>query len=73
MTQTESKQEVTKMTDKPAADRRDVPVGVPLDLSTPVEWHELPKYNGIQVEPADLAAECSKAVYLGANLSVCDV
>ena len=30
--------------------RRDVPVGVPLDLSTPVmEWHELPKYNGIQV------------------------
>ena len=49
MTQTESKQEVTKMTDKPAADRRDVPVGVPLDLSTPVEWHELPKYNGIQV------------------------
>ena len=28
--------------------RRDVPVGVPLDLST-VEWHELPKYNGIQV------------------------
>ena len=23
--------------------RRDVPVGVPL------EWHELPKYNGIQV------------------------
>ena len=30
--------------------RWDVPVGVPLDLSTPVmEWHELPKYNGIQV------------------------
>ena len=29
--------------------RRDVPVGVPLDLSTPVEWHELPKYNEIQV------------------------
>ena len=28
--------------------RRDVPVGVPLDLST-MEWHELPKYNGIQV------------------------
>ena len=30
---------------------RDVPVGVPLDLSTPtvMEWHELPKYNGIQV------------------------
>ena len=27
--------------------RRDVPVGVPIDLST--EWHELPKYNGIQV------------------------
>ena len=27
--------------------RRDVPVGVPLDLST--EWHVLPKYNGIQV------------------------
>ena len=26
--------------------RRDVPVGVPLELST---WHELPKYNGIQV------------------------
>ena len=31
--------------------RRDVSVGVPLDLSTPnvMEWHELPKYNGIQV------------------------
>ena len=29
--------------------RRDVPVGVPLDLSTVMEWHELPKYNGIQV------------------------
>ena len=29
--------------------RRDVPVGVPLDLSTLMEWHELPKYNGIQV------------------------
>ena len=30
--------------------RRDHPVGVPLDLSTPVmEWNELPKYNGIQV------------------------
>ena len=28
--------------------RRDVSVGVPLDLST-MEWHELPKYNGIQV------------------------
>ena len=28
--------------------RRDVPVGVPLDLSLS-EWHELPKYNGIQV------------------------
>ena len=25
--------------------RRDVPVGVPLDLST-MEWHELLKYNG---------------------------
>ena len=33
--------------------RRDVPVGVPLDLSTPytiiMEWHKLPKYIGIQV------------------------
>ena len=29
--------------------RRDVPVGVPLDLSSVLEWHELPKYNGIQV------------------------
>ena len=31
--------------------RRDVPVGVLLDLSTPtvMEWHELRKYNGIQV------------------------
>ena len=29
--------------------RRDVPIGVPLDLSTPMDWHELPKYNGIQV------------------------
>ena len=29
--------------------RRDVPVGVPLDLCTVMEWHELPKYNGIQV------------------------
>ena len=31
--------------------RRDVPVGGPLDLCTPtvMEWHELPKYNGIQV------------------------
>ena len=29
--------------------RRDVPVGVPLDLSIIMEWHELPKYNGIQV------------------------
>ena len=28
---------------------RDVPVGVPLDLSAVIEWHELPKYNGIQV------------------------
>ena len=28
--------------------RRDVPVGVPLDLSV-MEWHELLKYNGIQV------------------------
>ena len=28
--------------------RRDVPVDVPLDLST-LEWQELPKYNGIQV------------------------
>ena len=28
--------------------RRDIPVGVPFDLST-MEWHELPKYNGIQV------------------------
>ena len=27
--------------------RRDVPVGVPIHLS--MEWHELPKYNGIQV------------------------
>ena len=27
--------------------RRDVPVDVPLDLS--MEWHELPKYNGIQI------------------------
>ena len=27
--------------------RRDVPVGVPLDLS--MEWHELPKNNVIQV------------------------
>ena len=26
--------------------RRDIPVGVPLDLSK-MEWHELPKYNGI--------------------------
>ena len=32
----------------PYSIRRDVPVGVPLDLST-MEWHELPKYNGIQV------------------------
>ena len=29
--------------------RRDVPVGVPLDLASVMEWHELPKYNGIQV------------------------
>ena len=28
--------------------RRDVPVGIPLDLFT-MEWYELPKYNGIQV------------------------
>ena len=28
--------------------RRDVPVGIPLDLST-MEWHELPRYDGIQV------------------------
>ena len=35
--------------------RRDVPVGAPLDLST-IEWHELPKYNGVQI---------SQLIYLG--------
>ena len=38
--------------------RRDVPVGVPLDLSTLMEWHELPKYNGIQVSQLILTDLC---------------
>ena len=41
--------------------RRDDPVGVPLDLST-MEWHELPKYNGIQV---------SQLIYIRPTSSVC--
>ena len=47
--------------------RRDVPVGVPLDLSTVMEWHELPKYNGIQVSQLIYPTTC---IYLDA-LVVC--
>ena len=45
----------------------DVPVGVPLDLSTVMEWHELPKYNGIQVSQLIYPTTC---IYLDA-LVVC--
>ena len=41
--------------------RRDVPVGVPLDLSV-MEWHELPKYNGIQVSQLIYYNHCPSVV-----------
>ena len=45
--------------------RRDVPVGVPLDLSTPavMEWHELPKYNGIKTMLQGLRIQISQLIY----------